>query len=99
MSPHSIAISGIQSAQLRLNASAHNVANLTTPSFRPLRVEQSAVAGGGSTARVTRSPDPSEVDLVREIIDQIRAKTQFMSSVRFAAVAVETRGTLVDLLV
>ena len=38
----SIGNSGLQAAQLRLDASAHNVANLNTPGFRRQVVEQMA---------------------------------------------------------
>ncbi|HMN94271.1 MAG TPA: flagellar basal body rod protein [Hydrogenophaga sp.] len=58
MSP---ALSGLRAAQLRLDSSAHNVANLQTPDFRRQEVTQSARTGhGGVDARVgheaTRPP-------------------------------------------
>ena len=40
----SIASTGLQAAQLRLNASAHNVANLHTPGFKAHTVQLQAVA-------------------------------------------------------
>jgi flagellar basal-body rod protein FlgC len=71
MNPISIALSGMQAASVRLNASASNVANLRTngrlPSaggtssapaaYAPLRVDQVEVSGGGTAANVsTASP-------------------------------------------
>ncbi len=44
----STAVSGMRSAEARLATSAHNVANLGTPAFRPLRGTQESVEGGGS---------------------------------------------------
>jgi flagellar basal-body rod protein FlgC len=71
MNPISIAMSGMQAASLRLNASASNVANLRTngrlppaggtsaapAAYAPLRVDQVEVSGGGTAANVsTASP-------------------------------------------
>jgi len=79
-------------------ASAHNVANLTTSAFRPLRVTQESLAEGGSLARLEREQHAQEVDLVREILEQSRATLQYRASVAFLARASETHGSLVDLL-
>ena len=98
MDPLSTALSGIRSAELRLGASAHNVANLNTPDFRPLRTLQSSVAGGGSTAHVVQEPDPQEVDLVREFVEQFRAAHQFGAALHVLRTTAETRGLLVDML-
>ena len=93
-----IALSGMQSASTRVAVSAHNVANLLTDGFRPQRVEQRSQASGGSQAGVTTSPTPEPVDLAREIVDQIVAKTQFKASARVLDVGLEMRGSLLDML-
>lgn len=98
MDPLSVAASGIRSAEVRIAKSAHNVANLTTESFHPLRVHQSALAGGGSVASTTRAQLPEDVDLAREFVDQMRASLQFRGSLRILDVAAEMRGNLLDLL-
>jgi flagellar basal body rod protein FlgG len=82
MDANGIALSGLQSAALRLAASAHAVANLNTDGFRPLRVTQSAVPGGGVAARVAQAPSPEPVDLAQEIAAQIQARAQFIASLR-----------------
>ena len=92
-----IAASGMRSAELRLFASAHNTANFTTPSFRPLRTVQSTAPGGGSLAHLEQSPREAPVSLVREVAEQIRASTQFRASLRVFAVSADVRGSLVDL--
>lgn len=62
-----ISASGMQDALLRLNTSAHNVANGNTEGYVPARVESAARAGGGvrSGVRVMAdasvlSPNPGE---------------------------------------
>ncbi len=98
MDPLAIAASGIRSAETRLAASAHNVANLGTRSFRPLTATQTAVRGGGSAVYVRQEPLPREVELPRELVEQIRAASQLRASLRVLAVAAETRGHLIDVL-
>ena len=97
MDPLVIAASGMRSAELRLAASAHNVANLGTPSFRPLRVTQTSIHEGGSVAHQRQEPHAREVDLAHEILEQIRASSQFEASLRVYAVASGTQGYLIDL--
>jgi flagellar basal-body rod protein FlgC len=69
MSTHSISASGLSAASLRLQVSARNVANIadtgplpnanasstaaSASAYAPLRVDQVAVAGGGTAATVT----------------------------------------------
>ncbi len=98
MDPLTIALSGMRSAELRLAASAHNVANLATSSFRPLRATQVSLSGGGSAAQVRQEASPREVDLAREIVDQMTASLQFDASLRVIDVTARMRGSLVDLL-
>ncbi len=43
----SIALSGMQTAQTQLRASAHNVANLATDGFSRQEVRQTPQSGGG----------------------------------------------------
>ena len=92
-----VAVSGVRSAETRLFASAHNVANLATPSFRPLRTLQTSVEGGGSMATLERSPIEGAVSLAHEIAEQIRASTQFNASLRVLAVGSQLRGHLINL--
>lgn len=46
------ALSGIRASILRQDVSAHNVANVTTSGFNPLRTLQTEVPGGGTAASV-----------------------------------------------
>jgi flagellar basal-body rod protein FlgC len=92
------ALSGLASSQARLFASAHNVANLNTESFRPLRALQSTLRGGGAEASLERSPAAREVSLAHETVERIRAGHQFVGSLRVLETALQMRGSLVDLL-
>lgn len=92
-----IALSGMQSASTRVAVSAHNVANLLTEGFRPQRATQTARASGGSQAMVSTADEPEAVDLEREIVGQIEAKTQYKASARVLRTESEMRGSLLDI--
>ena len=60
----SIGSSGLQAAQLRLDASANNVANMNTPGYRREVVAQEEVAeSAGVRATVQREQDAKGVAL------------------------------------
>lgn len=92
-----IALTGIRSAEQRMAASAHNVANLGTEDFRPLRVTQNTLGGGGVAARVMQVEIPEEVDVASEVAAQIEARIQFLASLRTIGAQQELEGALVDL--
>ena len=94
----SIAASGLDSADLRLSAAAHNVANLGTEPFDPVRVVQQAALAGGSTARIEKAVNPAPVDLVYQTLEQSRATIQYTASLRLIAVEDNLRGQLANLL-
>ena len=94
----SAALSGLESSTTRQAVSAHNVANLNSDGFRPLRAEQSERRGGGSQAMVSQADDPEPVELSREIVEQIRARVQFEASLGVLRTSSELTGQLVDLL-
>ena len=91
------ALAGMNSSQTRIATSAHNLANLLTSEFRPLRSDQVALKSGGSEARVSQASRPEHVDIAREIVGQIQASTQYNASLRVLAVDAELRGVLIDM--
>ena len=93
-----IAASGLHSAEVRLAASANNIANLTTQSYSPLRAVQEEVAIGGSLARIHQATSPGPVNLTHEIVEQSRASLQYTASLLVIATGFELRGQLIDLL-
>ena len=93
-----VAASGLHTALLRLEASAHNVANLHTDDFRPLEIIQTEAAGGGSLARIHQAVSSRPVDLVLEVVQQSRARHQHLASLRLLETELDRRGQLADLL-
>ncbi|HPU20666.1 MAG TPA: flagellar basal body protein [Alicycliphilus sp.] len=94
----SIASSGLQAAQLRLNASAHNVANLNTPGFKGQTVQQQAVPPtGGVQARTAQAARPG-VALEAEAVEQITASYAFKANALVLRTADDMAGTLLDTL-
>ncbi|MCP4905787.1 MAG: flagellar basal body rod protein [bacterium] len=91
------ALSGMQSAQTRVAASAHNVATFLTEDFRPQRVAQTSQPGGSSRVRVQQSSDPAPVSFARGVVGQIQASTQYSASARVFQVGAEMRGQLLDI--
>lgn len=91
-----IAQSGLQAAQLRLDTSAHNVANLNTPGFtRQVVDQQAAPAQGGVQARTGRSGQPG-VALEAEAVEQMAATYAFKASLLVLRTADEMAGALLD---
>lgn len=96
MSPlMNISTSGMQAAQLRLNASANNVANSQTDGFRADRVQQQAQAGGGVTAQVEKLPTPG-VNLLEERVEQMSASLTFKANAQMVKTADQTMGRWLD---
>lgn len=74
-----IAVSGMSAAQLSLQVSAHNIANLGTANFRRQQVAQAANPFGGVSTSVRWAPQPisaAETDLVA----QLQAKNAFLAN-------------------
>ena len=92
----SIASSGLQAAQARLDASAHNTANMNTPGFRRLRAEQTEVAGqGGVAASIQRAPQEG-VALEQEVVDQMTATYAFKANLQTLQTQDRMMGALLD---
>jgi phage-related minor tail protein len=91
-------LSGVSSAFARRNATAHNVANLLTEDFRPLRARQFEVEAGGSRVEVERAAQPETLDLAREFVDSSLASVQAKASLRVLDTDLDLIGTLIDTL-
>ena len=92
----SIARSGMQSAQVRLRNSAHNVANVLTPDFKNHRTVQVSQEGGGSRASTIIDREPREVSLASEFVEQSLASFQYKASVRVLQTNLDLKGSLLD---
>lgn len=93
----STALSGLQAAQLRMTASAHNIANVATAEFRPQQVTTEALPDGG-VAAVVSSGEATGTDLVTEIVEQLAAGQAFRANAASLQRAADTVGTLIDTL-
>jgi len=93
----SIASSGLQAAQLRLDSSAHNVANMNTPGYRRVAVAQEAAPGGaGVRATVQRQPGADGVALEDEAVAQISATYAFKANLQTLKAQDAMMGALLD---
>lgn len=91
----SIALSGLQATQLRLVASAHNVANAQTPRFHRQLVLQQAQADGGVDTRLATSPLEGDA-LAEDLVAQISAAIEFKAHLRLLKTHDALLGTLLD---
>lgn len=93
----SIGSSGLQAAQLRLDASAHNVANMNTPGYRRQGVEQQAVEdSAGVHATVQREASEKGVALEQEAVEQMAATYAFKANLQTIRAQDERMGSLLD---
>lgn len=91
-----IAASGLQTAQLRLTSSAHNVANLNTPGFhRQEVVQHTQTPLGGVQASVQRAPSEG-VSLEQEVVDQMSASYTFKANLLVLRSSKDLLGSLLD---
>lgn len=89
--------SGLQAAQQRLAASAHNVANAATPGFQRQLVQTTTAAGGGVSVQVQRSEAVAEGLSVADAIEQIAARQAFAANLASLRSEQDTLGRLLDL--
>jgi flagellar hook-associated protein FlgK len=93
----SIGNSGLQAAQLRLDASANNVANMNTPNYRRQVVQQQAAPdGAGVSATVQREPQASGVALEQEAVEQMSATYAFKANLQTIKAQDQMMGALLD---
>jgi len=92
----SIALSGMNAAQTRLQASAHNIANLDTPGFKRQEVSQSTVTEGGTLAQVSDSAG-SSVELETDMVQQLQAKNSYLANLSVFKANNAMLGTLLDI--
>ncbi len=91
----STALSGLQTAQMRLNAAANNIANAQTEGFRRDVVRAQPQAQGGVQGRIEKMPE-SGSDLAADMVAQKSATYAFKANVQMLKTADETLGRLLD---
>ena len=93
----SIGSSGLQAAQLRLDASANNVANMNTPNYRRQVVAQEEAAdSAGVRATVQRQQEAEGVALEKEAVEQMSATYAFKANLQTIKAQDEMMGSLLD---
>jgi flagellar hook-associated protein FlgK len=93
----SIGSSGLQAAQLRLDASANNVANMNTPNYRRQVVAQEEAAdSAGVRATVQRQQEAEGVALEKEAVEQMSATYAFKANLQTIKTQDEMMGSLLD---
>ena len=92
----SIAFSGLQAAQLRLDSAAHNVANMNTSGFKRQTVTQEAVPELGGTRASLGQASTEGVALEQEVVDQMSATYAFKASVQVLRTQERTLGSLLN---
>ena len=92
----SIASSGMQAAQQRLQASAHNVANVQTEGYTRLEVVQQSRSGVGGVDAATRRAESVGVSLESEMVDQLSARNAFVANASVFRTADRVAGALLD---
>lgn len=96
MSASSLALSGLNAAELRMSAAAHNVANAQTAGFRRQVVVQEAQPGGGVGASLTRA-EAAGPALAGDLVEHMAASYAFKANVLTLRTERETLGSLLDL--
>jgi len=91
----SIALSGLQGAQLRTASAGHNVANALTPGFRRQLVTQQAAEGGGVTTTIERSPLVGDA-LAEDLVTLKLGKHLFKANLQVLRTQDRMLGTLLD---
>lgn len=90
-----IAMSGLSAAQLRLQSSAHNIANLSTDGFRRQQVQQASNPLGGVRTSITQAVQPGQT-LEAEVVAQLQARTDFLANLAVFRTSDRMTGSLLD---
>lgn len=94
-STSSIAASGMQAAQTRLNASASNIAHAGTDGFRRQEVAQAAQPEGGVSAS-DRMAHAEGLALETDLTAQLQAKNAFLANLTVFKTSDQMAGVLLD---
>jgi flagellar hook protein FlgE len=91
----SIALSGMHAAQAALDASAHNVANVSTPAFRRQEVIQTEQKQGGVATSIGHSANEGPA-LETDLVAQLQAKNAFLANLAVFKTGNQMAGALLD---
>lgn len=77
----SIGLSGLDAAMKRADAAANNIANASTPNYKPLQVVQQANPNFGTRADIRLAPESRDVDMASEVVDLKQAVSSYQANV------------------
>lgn len=80
---------------LRLDSSAHNIANLQTDNFRRQEVTQQSQPQGGVKADIRRA-DVAGNALAEDVVQQLGASYAFIASLKVIQTEKKMMGSLLD---
>ena len=75
----SIAVSGLQANQQRVQVAANNIANQDTPGFSADQVVQTSQENGGVRTNVVKTTEPP--DTAQQLVDTKTAATDFEANI------------------
>ena len=93
----STSASGLRANQQRLQAPAHNTANLTTEEAAKVRVQSKEVKGGGVQTQAKVTGGAEQIEPVEEAVEQITAAQNFKANARSVQTQDEMLGALLDI--
>lgn len=94
-SASSSAYSGLQAAQARLDASAHNIANVQTEDARRVEVRQTETESGGVSTEQVQTEDVQK-RLEEDLVAQIQSRNAYEANLRVFRTAEGLTGSLLD---
>jgi flagellar hook protein FlgE len=93
----STALSGMNAAQLGLQASAHNIANLSTEGFRREQVAPAEAANGaGVEASLTRAGTTGSA-IETDLVGLLQGKNAFLANLAVFRASDRMHGSLLDI--
>jgi flagellar hook protein FlgE len=95
---NAIAMSGLNVALMRADASGNNIANAQTPGYRRETVVPVEAAGGGVSAMVAALPQGDGLDrLAADMVEQMSSVYLFKANLQVVKTHDQMLGALLDL--
>jgi len=96
-------VSALSASSLRMDLSAHDVANVNTPNFSQSRPVQTSLKPGTEISAIQKikpaAPDFSATDLAEEAVEQIKSEKDFAANAAVIKTQDEMYGETIDLVV
>ncbi len=96
MSTPQLALSGMNASQTRLDAAAHNVANVQTEPFRREQVVQQTQPSGGVSTSLKRASNEGSA-LETDLVDQLQASSNYLANLAVFRTSDRMMGALLDM--